>query len=119
MEKTFNMKKNDVASLPASANSVVVGLGWSCSKSTDFDASIVCLDSAMNKKDIIYYGKKTGSGIFHRGDNTSGAGSGDDERIKINFDQVPQDITNLFVTVNIYSGASSFGEVRDAYIRIC
>ena len=119
MEKTFNMKKNDVASLPASANSVVVGMGWSCSLSTDFDASVVCLDSAMNKKDIICFVKQSGSGIFHRGDNTSGAGSGDDERIKINFDQVPQDITNLFVTVNIYSGASSFGEVRDAYIRIC
>jgi hypothetical protein len=49
MEKTFNMKKNDVAALPPSANSVVVGLGWDCSKSVDFDASIVCLDSQMAK----------------------------------------------------------------------
>jgi hypothetical protein len=58
MEKTFNMKKNDVAALPPSANSVIVGLGWDCSGSVDFDASIVCLDSQMAKQDIIYYGKK-------------------------------------------------------------
>lgn len=86
MEKTFNMKKGDAASLPPSANSVVVGLGWTSKGSVDFDASVVCLDAGMNKKDIIFYGKKKGSGIFHRGDNTTGAGSGDDERIKINFD---------------------------------
>jgi hypothetical protein len=49
MEKTFNMKKNDVAALPPSANSVIVGLGWDCSKNVDFDASIVCLDSKMTK----------------------------------------------------------------------
>ena len=86
LEKTFNMKKDDVAQLPPSANSVVVGLGWDCKRATDFDASVICLDSGMNKKDLIYYGKRQGSGIFHQGDNTTGAGSGDDERIKINFD---------------------------------
>jgi hypothetical protein len=50
MEKTFNMKKNDVASLPPSANSVIVGLGWTCTTKTDFDASIICLDSEMKKR---------------------------------------------------------------------
>jgi tellurium resistance protein TerD len=59
--------------------------------------------------DTIYYGKKSGSGVFHRGDNTTGDGAGDDERIRIDLLKVPRNIEELFVTVNIYTGNYSFG----------
>jgi tellurium resistance protein TerD len=60
---------------------------------------------------LIYYGKLSGSGIFHKGDNTTGAGEGDDERIRIDFNKVPSNITELFVTVNIYTGGTTFANV--------
>ena len=43
MEKTFEMKKNDSAWLPAECKSVIIGLGWTCDGSIDLDASIVAL----------------------------------------------------------------------------
>jgi stress response protein SCP2 len=44
----------------------------------------------------------------HRGDNTTGAGSGDDERIRIEFGNIPQHTMELFVTVNIYTSGVTF-----------
>ena len=48
LEKTFNMKKNDIAALPDDCNAVIIGLGWDCPGSIDIDASIICLDGEKN-----------------------------------------------------------------------
>jgi stress response protein SCP2 len=77
------------------------------------------LDKDKHKTDLINYSHLQGSGIRHRGDNTSGAGSGDDERIRIDLDNVPHNTQELFVTVNIYTGGVTFSRVQNAYIRLC
>lgn len=118
METTFTMKKNDVAQLPSNIDAVIIGLGWDCDGDIDLDASIICLDQQKNKTDIIDFSNKNGSGISHRGDNTTGAGSGDDERIRIDLHQVPLQTTELYVTVNIYSNGITFSKVRNAYVRV-
>jgi stress response protein SCP2 len=64
-EKTFTMHKNDVAVLPADFRSAVIGLGWDCEGSVDLDASVICLDKEKKRKDIIYFSKLKGSGVFH------------------------------------------------------
>ena len=49
------------------------------------------------------------------------AGEGDDEVIKVNLVGVPQDVDRIVVTVSIYDADSrqqSFGQVRNAYIRV-
>ena len=38
---------------------------------------------------IIYYGRKSGWGINHSGDNLTGEGSGDDEVITISLKDIP------------------------------
>ena len=53
------------------------------------------------------------------GDNTTGEGAGDDEKIRIDFDKVPKEVFELFVTVNIYSNGKTFNDVSNAYIRLC
>ena len=68
---------------------MIVGLGWTCSGSIDLDASIHCLDANKRCVDTISFKRKNGSGISHRGDNTTGEGTGDDERIRIEFGNVP------------------------------
>ena len=57
--------------------------------------------------------------MSHRGDNRDGKGFGDDERIRIDLDEVPQDTVGLYVVVNIYSDKKSFHFVRDSYVRLC
>lgn len=110
MESTFTMKKDDVAVLPNEID-IIVGLGWTCKQNVDFDASIICLGEDKSKTDIIYYGRKQGSGITHRGDNTSGSETGDDERIRIDLDHVPPECVEMFVTVNIFTEGYNFSSV--------
>jgi len=83
------MKKDDVAQLPPGANGMIIGLGWTCSGDIDFDASIVGLDINKQKTQLVNFSQKESMGILHRGDNTTGAGSGDDERIRIDFGNIP------------------------------
>jgi len=44
MDATFNMQKNDSASLPPEVKAVQVALGWTYPGDCDFDTSIICLD---------------------------------------------------------------------------
>jgi len=87
---------------------MVVGLGWTCDGAVDLDASIICLDMFKNKTDLISCEKMMGSGMTHRGDNPDGAGEGDDERIRIDFGNVPTSCCELYVTVNIASENCTF-----------
>ena len=80
---------------------------------------MICLGSDKNVIQTIYYGNKSGAGISHSGDNTTGAGSGDDEKIRIDFNSVPANVVECFVTVNIFSDGYSFSAVHDAYVRLC
>jgi len=124
MDRTFNMKKGDLAALPLgmfrSGDDVFVGLGWTCPSSLDLDASV-----AIKRKDgsletvVNYQNLKYGNFVKHSGDNTTGAGSGDDEKIMIDLDTMPNQVESLWVTVNIYSEGRSFREVKDSYVRLC
>ena len=82
-EKTFQMKKDDSATIPADISAILVGLGWSCDGSIDLDASIVLMNQNKKIVDTIYFGKLSGSGITHAGENTTGDGDGDDELIRL------------------------------------
>jgi len=90
---------------------MIIGLGWTCRKDYDFDASIVGLDSNKQRVQLCSFANKKQDGILHRGDNTTGAGSGDDERIRIEFGNVPQYTQELFVIINIYSNNATFRDV--------
>jgi stress response protein SCP2 len=118
-DKIFMMKKGDGARLPTGTNSIIIGLGWTCEFDFDMDASVVALDKDKKVADMIWYNKLEGSGMRHRGDNLTGKGEGDDERIRINLLEVPETIMELYFTVNIYSGCSTFRHVYNSYVRIC
>ncbi|WP_067537797.1 TerD family protein [Nocardia crassostreae] len=82
---------------------VAVGLGWDLrtTTGTDFD-----LDA---------------SAIEHAGDNRTGEGEGDDEVINVDLANTPPTIDAIVFPVSIYEADSrgqSFGQVRNAYIRV-
>ncbi len=110
---------------------VVVGLGWDVNAfdtGGDFDldaAAFLLADTGRVSKqeDFVFYGNlnhPSGS-VSHMGDNLTGAGDGDDEQIKIDLSQVPDNITKIAFTATIYEAEArrqNFGQVSNAFIRI-
>ena len=122
--QTFTMSKGDSFVIPKDlfkgGDDLFVGLGWEAPGGVDLDASIIIFDSNHKKLDVVYFGNKTyGNAIKHRGDNMTGVGKGDDERIDIDLDQLSPDVQEMYVTVNIYSPGRTFAQVKDAYVRLC
>ncbi|CAO5150293.1 metal stress adaptation protein (tellurite/manganese resistance) [Frankia sp. AiPs1] len=109
---------------------ITVGLGWDPNRpgaeEFDLDASAIALqanDRAPNRSYFVYYNNlSTPRGeIVHRGDNLTGAGSGDDEQIEVRLDLLSRAITRIVFPVSIHNAEfrrQSFGDVHEAYIRI-
>lgn len=109
---------------------VLVGLGWDVRATDgaayDLDASAFVLkadDKVRADNDMIFYNNKKSSdgSVEHMGDNTSGAGEGDDEVVAVSLASVPADVTKVAFTVTIHDAEArkqSFGQVSKAYIRV-
>ena len=113
----------------AGLSKVVVGLGWDTNRydgGSDFDldasAFLVKEDGKVRSdSDFIFYGNKEGSGVTHTGDNKTGDGDGDDEKIIVDLNSVPADVQKIAFTVTIYEAESrsqNFGMVENSYIRV-
>jgi tellurium resistance protein TerD len=109
---------------------VTIGLGWDARATTgvDFDLDASALGLAENHKIVsdqyfVFFNnlKSPDGSIEHQGDNLTGEGDGDDEQININLTAVPPNVTSVVFPVSIYEAESrqqSFGQVRNAYIRV-
>ncbi|MCX4525695.1 MULTISPECIES: TerD family protein [unclassified Streptomyces] len=109
---------------------VIVGLGWDARTTTgvdfDLDASAILTNDqgkvASDANFVFFNNLKSPDGsVEHTGDNTTGEGEGDDEAIKVNLAGVPGDVAKIVFPVSIYEAESrqqSFGQVRNAYIRV-
>ena len=131
---TVNLQKGQKVSLTKGnpgLSKVVVGLGWDVNAydtGGDFDldtAAFLLTDSGRvsTSDDFVFYGNlKHPSGCAeHLGDNLTGAGSGDDEQIKLNLSLIPEKYTKIAFTVTIYDAEirnQNFGQVNNAFIRI-
>jgi tellurium resistance protein TerD len=109
---------------------VTVGLGWDTRTTTgadfDLDASAIMADPAgkvLSDGHFIFFNnlKSPDGSVEHLGDNLTGAGDGDDEQVNVNLATVPAGVDKIVFPVSIYEAASrgqSFGQVRNAFIRI-
>jgi tellurium resistance protein TerD len=109
---------------------ILVGLGWDTRSTdgTDFDldASAILVgadDKVISDGHFVFFNnlKSPDGSVEHTGDNTTGEGDGDDEIIKINLAGVPPEVAKVVFPVSIYDAetrSQSFGQVRNAYIRI-
>jgi tellurium resistance protein TerD len=110
--------------------SIAVGLGWDVRSTAgddfDLDASALALND--NHKIIsddwfVFFNnlRSPDGSIEHQGDNLTGEGEGDDEVINVDLKTVPPQVSSIVVAVSIYDAESrrqSFGQVRNAYIRV-
>lgn len=109
---------------------VLVGLGWDARTTTgndfDLDASAIMLTTegkVLSDSHFVFFNNRTSpdGSVEHTGDNTTGEGDGDDEALKVNLAGVPAEVARVVFPVSIYDAESrgqSFGQVRNAYIRI-
>ncbi|MDD1631710.1 MAG: TerD family protein [Methylococcaceae bacterium] len=111
-------------------NKIVVGLGWDARATDgaafDLDASafLVKLDGKVRSdSDFCFYNNKVvaDGAVQHAGDNTTGAGEGDDETIKVELSKIPADLDKVVFAVTIHEAETrkqNFGQVNHAYIRV-
>ncbi|MGC0416706.1 tellurium resistance protein TerD [Embleya sp. AB8] len=109
---------------------VLVGLGWDARATTgasfDLDASALLCGGAgkvLGDDYFVFYNnlKSPEGSIEHTGDNLTGDGEGDDEVILVDLLAVPDRVEKVVFPVSIYDAemrGQTFGQVRNAYIRI-
>ncbi|GAA1501472.1 TerD family protein [Streptomyces synnematoformans] len=109
---------------------VTVGLGWDVRTTTgvdfDLDASAIAVNAegkVFSDQHFIFFNNRQSPDqtIEHTGDNVTGEGEGDDEQIKVNLAGLPPEIDKIVFPVSIYDAESrsqSFGQVRNAFIRV-
>jgi tellurium resistance protein TerD len=108
----------------------LVGLGWDA-RSTDgaafdLDASVFLVGEngkVLSDAHFIFYNQKTSpdGAVVHSGDNTTGAGEGDDETVSINLPGVDPLIQRIVFAVTIHEADArnqNFGMVRNAFMRV-
>jgi tellurium resistance protein TerD len=112
---------------------IEIGLGWDVRTTTgtdfDLDASAIVTDDsgdkgkALSDKHFVFYGNKTSSdgNVQHSGDNLTGAGDGDDEKIRVKLAALGPEAKKVVFPVAIYDADNrnqTFGQVNKAFIRV-
>ena len=127
----LNLQKNEILDLTKKnpgLEKVILGAGWDvASMGQDFDLDIAAFLLNENGKvgqipnDVIFFNNKFGDGITLLGDNRTGAGDGDDERIQIDLSKIRNDIQKIVFIVTIHEAQSrrqTFGMVNNSYVRL-
>jgi len=137
---TFNLQKGGKFQISKGIQRVMVGLGWDAGDNYDLDASVfglinvggnprfygdgshaVCYANSGLKKPNGTFMTDDGS-ICHMGDNRTGVGDGDDEKIEIDFSKLPVDITEISIFVTLYEpakrGGQEFSKVKNSFVRV-
>ena len=108
---------------------IVIGLGWdprvTDGATFDLDGSAFLLKAdgkVRSDSDFIFYNnlKSSDGSVLHMGDNQTGQGEGDDERLVVDLEKVPAEIDRISVGVTIHDAEArrqNFGMVGKAFIR--
>ena len=85
--KLFAAASGSRVAVPLAGSDLFIGLGWTCGSGVDLDASVLASDGAGRLARIVdYRNQQAIPGVFHQGDNTTGKGEGDDERVFLDLD---------------------------------
>ncbi|MEG2358994.1 TerD family protein [Acinetobacter sp.] len=117
----------------ASLTRIYLGAGWDVAKgggfmgglfggggsSIDLDASAILFDEAKQPLDNVWFAQlrsRDGS-ISHSGDNRTGDGDGDDEKIFVDLARVPPQVKSIVFTISSFRG-QTFEKVENAFCRV-
>lgn len=121
-------QKVDLTKNQPQISAIKIGLGWDVnsagSNDFDLDAAALLLDAGgriISQKHVVYYNNPSQGVIKLSKDNRTGMGSGDDEEISIQLDQVPANIEKIVLSITIHDAESkrqTFGQVTNAFARL-
>lgn len=127
----LNLNKGGVLDLSKAAPSLhkcILGGGWDMAvagPSADLDLAAFMLNANGRVErvpdDVIFFNHKETRGIRLEGDNRTGAGDGDDERIDIDLDQIDpriQKIVFFIVIFDAYNKKQTFGMINNSFVRL-
>lgn len=108
-----------------------IGLGWdvnATSTGTQFDLDASVFIMGENKKLLadeffVFYNnlKSPDESVEHTGDNLTGEGDGDDEKILVDLSKIDSRVSELSIVVTIHDADTrkqNFGQVRNSFVRI-
>ena len=110
-------------------SNMVIGLGWDTRATDgagfDLDGAVFLVKTdgkVRSDADFVFYNnlKSTDGSVVHSGDNTTGAGEGDDETVTIDLTKVPADVEKIVLAVTIHDAETrkqNFGMVSKAFVR--
>ena len=107
---------------------VVLAAGWDVAKTgVDFDLDIAAFLVGANGKvnripdDVVFFNNMQAKGVQLEGDNRTGMGEGDDERIDLDLTQIDSSVERIVFMVTIYEAVTrrqTFGMVENSYVRL-
>jgi tellurium resistance protein TerD len=125
----INLEKGQRQSIDAPK--FIVGLGWDSNTSStgeafDLDASVFLVGAngkVLSDNHFVYYNnlKSPDEAVIHAGDNLTGAGDGDDEKIQVDLSKISADVNEICFVVTIHHADTrrqNFGQVRNSFIRV-
>ena len=128
---SINLEKGETISLEKTApglSRIHIGLGWDSDDSygIDCDVSVFMINDNFkipaNGFFVFYNNLRSQDGsVVHQGDNTTGAGEGDDEVINVSLNSVDQQVSQMIFLVTIHKASEKglhFGMIDNAFIRI-
>ncbi len=122
-----------LSSVANKVNGIIVSIGWDGvdldnpaaqgKNSIDCDLSAILCELDNKACDVIYFDNRrnTNDSIVYTGDNRTGRGDGDDERIYIHFTKVPPNISKIVLAANIYDARAKrqhFGMINNAFAKV-
>ena len=126
----LNLQKNDILDLTKKnpgLKKVILGAGWDISRNgADFDLDIAAFLLDSNNKfntvsNVIFFNNPNGQGVTLSGDNRTGAGDGDDERLLIDLQAIDSNIAKIAFVVTIHNAQAkrqTFGMIDNSYVRL-
>ena len=94
-------------------------LGGGAATEIDLDASVIVFDQNKQMIDLVWFKQLTSKdgSVRHSGDNQTGEGDGDDEKIHVDLKALDARAKYLVFTVNSFRG-QTFDEVDNAFARL-
>jgi tellurium resistance protein TerD len=127
----LNLTKGSVLDLTKAApalHNCILGGGWDMAvagPAADLDLAAFMLNAQGRvervPQDVIFFNNMHANGISLAGDNRTGAGEGDDERININLDQIESRINKIVFFIVIHDAMAkrqTFGMINNSFVRL-
>ena len=122
-------QKQSLSRLNANLNLIQVGIGWDLNANGaayDLDVEAFLLNdrgACIDENHLVFYNQMTSpdGAVRLLGDNTTGAGDGDDEIIQVQLNRLSPQVSRIVFVVTINEALErgyNFGNVRSAYARI-